>query len=116
VAAADRKASKAPAGDTPDYFEKLLEKPCTNHPYRVGHLLKNCSLMKKWLSGNSKKGDQKKKPEAEADGEKDKQDAFLDTDRCLKIFGGPTACESRHRKRVTCREVFIAEPAMPAYL
>jgi hypothetical protein len=36
-----------PVGDTPDYFEKLLEKPYTNHPYKVGHLLKDCGLMKK---------------------------------------------------------------------
>ena len=72
VAAADRKAGKAPVGDTPDYFEKLLEKPCTNHPCRLNHLLKECGLMKKWLSGTLKKGEQKKKPKAEAGDEGEK--------------------------------------------
>ena len=31
--------------------------------------MKDCGLMKKWLAGNLKKGEPKKKPEAEAEGE-----------------------------------------------
>ena len=90
VAAADRKAGKALAGDTPDYFEKMLEKPCPNHTYRVGHLMKDCGLMKKWLTGNLKKGEPKKKPEAELEGEGAKEEAFPEHD-VLMIFGGPAA-------------------------
>ena len=32
------------------------------------------------------------------------------------IFGGPLACESKHKHKVTQREVFAAEPATPTYL
>ena len=32
------------------------------------------------------------------------------------IFGGPLAYESKHKQKITQREVFVAEPAMPTYL
>ena len=32
------------------------------------------------------------------------------------IFGGPLACESKRKQKVTQREVFAAEPATPTYL
>ena len=116
MAATDRKAGKTPTGETPDYFEKLLEKPCTNHPYRLNHLLNECGLMKKWLSGTLKMGEQKKKPEAEAGDEGEKQDDFPKIDVILMIFGGPTACESKLKLKVPRREVFVTKPAIPAYL
>ena len=95
----NRKAGKAPAADAPDYFEKLLEKPCTNHPYRVNHLLKDCGLMKKWLSGNLRKGE-RKKPEVLDGGEEEKDEAFPEHD-VLMIFGGPAACESKRKQKTT---------------
>ena len=63
VAAANCKTGKAPMGQANDHFEKMLEKPCTNHQTRVNQLMKDCSLLMKWLAGNLKKGDPKKKPE-----------------------------------------------------
>ena len=32
------------------------------------------------------------------------------------IFGGPLACESKRKQKVTQREVFAAEPVTPTYL
>ena len=71
--------------------------------------------MKKWLAGNLKKDEPKKKPEAEDEGEGEKEEAFPDHD-VLMIFGGPAAYESWRKKRVTHREVFAAEPATLVFL
>jgi hypothetical protein len=57
--------------------------------------------MKKYLSGGSRKGEQKKKPEPGEGNVKKKDDGFPDTDCCLMIFGGPTAYESRRRQKLT---------------
>jgi hypothetical protein len=54
VAAADRKGGKVPAGETPDHFEKMLEKPCSNHAFPIKHMYKDCALFKNYLSGGSK--------------------------------------------------------------
>jgi hypothetical protein len=75
----------------------MLEKPCPNHTFPIKNLYKNCALLKKYLSGVSKKGEQKKKPEPGEGDAKGKDDGFPDTDGYLMIFGGPTASESRHR-------------------
>jgi hypothetical protein len=77
VAAADRKPGKASAGDTPDYFEKMLEKLYPNHPYRVSHLVKDYGLMMKWLAGNLKMGEPKKKPEARLSARGRRKKSFL---------------------------------------
>jgi hypothetical protein len=45
----------------------MLEGPCPNHAFSVKHLYKDCFLMKRFLSGGSKKGDQKKKPDPATD-------------------------------------------------
>lgn len=77
VAVANRKADKGPAGETSDHFEKLLEKPCTNHAYPIKHLFKDCGFMKKWLVGFSQKGEHKKKKAEPADSDaEEKDDAF----------------------------------------
>jgi len=61
-------------------------------------------------------GEQNKKLEPEDAAEKEKQGDFPKTDGCLMIFGGPLACESKHKEKITRREVFVAEPVMPTYL
>jgi len=99
VAAADHKGGKVLAGETPDYFEKLLKKTYTNHVYPVKHLFKDCGLMKKWLAGPSKKGEQKKKAESGSGGAGEKQDDFIELDGCLMIFGGPATCKSKRKQR-----------------
>jgi len=72
--------------------------------------------MRKWLVSNPKKADQKKKPEEEAADEEEQEGDFPKTDGVLLIFGGPTACESKHEHKVMHKEVFAAEPATPTYL
>jgi hypothetical protein len=44
-------------GETLDHFKKMLEKPCPNHTFPVKHLYKDCALLKKYLSGGSKRGE-----------------------------------------------------------
>jgi hypothetical protein len=56
-----------PTECTPDHLEKLLKGLCPNHAFPVKHLYKDCALMKWFLSGGSKKGEQKKKPNPEID-------------------------------------------------
>jgi hypothetical protein len=67
VAAAKRKGKKTSIEGTPNHFEKMLEGSCPNHAFLVKHLYMDCSHMKRFLSGGSKKGDQKKKPDPTAD-------------------------------------------------
>jgi hypothetical protein len=69
IATADRKGGRVAAGETPDHFEKIMEKLCPNHALLVKHLYKVCTLMKKYLSGGTRKGEQKKRPKpAEGEG------------------------------------------------
>jgi hypothetical protein len=56
----------------------MLEGPFPNHAYPVKHAYKDCGLMKKFLSGGSKKGDRKKKPDPPGDDVKEKEDTFLE--------------------------------------
>ena len=62
VAAANRKGVQKPTEGTLDHFEKLLEGPCLNHAFPVKHLLKDYSLMRRFLSGGSNKGEHGKDP------------------------------------------------------
>ena len=57
VSAVDRKGGRKPMEGTPNHFEKLLEGLCPNHAFHVKHLLKDCSLMWRFLSGGSNKGE-----------------------------------------------------------
>ena len=97
VATAERKAGRAPVEGTPDHFNKLLEGPCPNHAFPIKHMYKDCSLMKRFFTGGSKKWEQKKKPEAEADNTEEKDDYFPSLDGCLMIFGGSEAYDSKCR-------------------
>ena len=76
MAAAEQKASRVPAEGTPDHFDKLLEGPCPNHTFPVKHMYKDCSLMKRFFTGGSKKWEKKKKPEAKADDAGEKEGVF----------------------------------------
>jgi hypothetical protein len=97
VAAAERKGKKVPAEGTPDHFEKMLEGPCPNHAYPVKHAYKECGLMKKFLSGGSKKRDKKKKHDLLGDDIEEKEDTFSEETDCLMIFSGPVAYDSKRR-------------------
>jgi hypothetical protein len=116
VATTNQKGGRAATGEIPDHFEKVLEKPCSNHAFSIKRLYKDCTLMKKYLSGGTRMGEQKKRPEAVESDAEGKDDGFPNPDGCLMIFRGPAACESRRHQKLTCREVYAAKPAMPAFL
>ena len=94
VAATNRKGGRKPTEGTPNHFEKLLEGPCLNHAFPIKHLYKDCALMKRFPSGGSDKGNQRKKPEPAVDVAKGKDGGFLTLDGCLMIFGGTAAYDS----------------------
>ena len=48
VAVADR-TGKQPQQGLPDHFNKLMDRPCTNHAYPIKHLYKDCELLKHFL-------------------------------------------------------------------
>ena len=112
----ERKPGKAPEDDSPRFFDDLLEKPCANHAYPIKHLLKNYGLAKRWFGNNARRVEQKKKLEPMTTTEGEKQGDFHETDGCLMLFGGPLACVTKRKQKVTRREVFAAEPATPAFL
>ena len=76
MAVADRKGGRKPTEGTPNHFEKLLEGPCPNNAFLVKHLLKDCGLMQKFLSGSSNKGEQGKEPAPTADDTEERTMAF----------------------------------------
>ena len=88
VATADRKGGRKPAEGTLNHFEKLLKGPCLNHAFPVNHLLKDCCLMRWFLSGGSNIGEQGKDPVPTVDDAEEKDDGFPMPDGCLMIFGG----------------------------
>jgi hypothetical protein len=71
--------------------------------------------MKRFLSGGSNRGDQNKKPDPLADDTKE-EGAFLETTGCLMIFGKMAAYDSKHRQKLMRYEVYVTEPATPAFL
>ena len=97
MATADRKGGRKPTEGTPNHFEKLLEGPCPNHAFPIKHLLKDYSLMRRFLSRGSNKGEQGKDPAPTADDTEEKDDDFPTPDGCLMIFGGSAAYDSKRR-------------------
>jgi hypothetical protein len=101
---------------TPDHFEKLLKGSCSNHAFLIKHMYKDCALMKRFLSGGSKKGDPRRKPELEADNAKEKDGGFPAIDGYLMIFGGTVAYDSKRRQKLARREVYRVGLATPSFL
>ena len=116
MAAADRKGGRKPVEGTLNHFEKMLEGPCPNHAFPVKHPLKDCSLIWKFLSGGSNKGEQGKEPAPWIDDVKEKDETFSTPNGAFMIFGGSVAYDSKRRQKVTRREVYTAEPATPTFL
>jgi hypothetical protein len=61
-------------------------------------------------------GDQKKKLDLTEDDTKEKEDAFLEMTGYLMIFSGMMSYDSKHHQKLTCHEVYPAEPAVPSFL
>jgi len=99
-----------------NHFEKMLEGPCPNHAFLVKHLLKDCSLMRKFLSRGSNKGEQGKEPAPTTDDTEEKDDNFPTLDGCLMIFGGSAAYDSKRHQKVARHQVYMAQLATPPFL
>ena len=50
------------------------------------------------------------------DDAKGKDGGFPTPDGCLMIFGGSVAYDSKRRQKLTHREVYTADPAVPTFL
>ena len=92
MATADYKGCRKPTERTPNHFKKLLEGPCPNHAFSVKHLYKDYSLLRRFLSGGSNKGEHRKDPNPTVD-----DDGFPTPNGCLLIFGGLEAYDSKRR-------------------
>ena len=116
MAVADRKGGQKPTEGTPNHFEKLLEGPCPNHAFVIKHLLKDCSLTRKFLFESSNKGEQGKEPAPTTNDTEEKEDGFPTPNGYLMIFGGSVAYDSKHRQKVARCEVYTTELAsLPSY-
>jgi hypothetical protein len=49
-----------------DHFEKLLEVTCLHHPYPIKHKLRDCTMMKKFMTSGAPSRDGK--PEGDSGG------------------------------------------------
>lgn len=70
-----------PTQTTLTFFEKKLEGPCPNHAYAIRHALKDCSVMKRFMSNGPTRGEPwKKEPEAPAGEAEAKANNFPEPD------------------------------------
>jgi hypothetical protein len=76
-------------------FDEMLEKPCPYHRGPAKHTLKECGMMKCYISeGAQGKGNPNKRPKEDKGDSKEKDDDFP-VNNCFMIFGGPAAYDSR---------------------
>ena len=61
-------------------------------------------------------GEHGKDPEPTADDTEGRDDGFLMLDGSLMIFGGSVAYDSKRHQKLSCCEVYTAEPTMPTFL
>lgn len=87
----------------PINFDKIIKSSCCNHGYPVKYTLEECNLIKRYFKGDYKTTNKDKVAGSTNNG--GKRDAFPDPKGCLMIFRRPIACESRHRQKLTAREV-----------
>ena len=72
--------------------------------------------MKRFLSGGSNKGENRKEPKLTIDDAEGKDSSFLMLDGYLMIFRGSAAYDSKHYQKLARHEVYTAELAMPTFL
>ena len=120
VAVTGKKGAKRPAKELSNHFEKKWNGPCPNHEFPVRHLMRDCSLMKKFVTQQETEGPSP--PECEgatgggSDAGEEEGGAYPHAEGCLMIFASSEARASRRAAKVERRDVFAAEPATPAFL
>jgi hypothetical protein len=93
-------------------LEKLLEASCPNHAYPIKHKLKECTMLRYFMtSGALSKG---KKPKGGPGGHV--ATTFLGEEVVMSIYGGPVPHESRCKLKLMSWEVHAVSPAIPQYL
>jgi hypothetical protein len=91
----------------------MLEAPCPYHEGSVKHTLKDCNLMKSYLSGKNKPQDVAKVGVAK----NVDHDKFPKEDGVLKmIFGGTPPRPPRRKHNPILQEIYHTEPVVPSYL
>ncbi|KAF8652000.1 hypothetical protein HU200_062940 [Digitaria exilis] len=109
----DRPQGRRPnEGQTPDYFEQLLEGPCPNHATPVKHKYRECGLMRKFLKGRL----DGVSSTTQSQGKETATDSFPEPDECLMIFGGPKAQASKRRTKLMEHDVFAVHPTHQEFL
>jgi hypothetical protein len=95
-----------------NHFEKLLEVTCSNPAYPVRHKLKECAMMKNYMTtGAFTKG---KKPEGDPVGKV--VVPFPEEKAVMLIYGGPAPHESRCKLKLTSWVVIAVCLAALEYL
>ena len=112
MAIADHKGVKSPRRVPGTTSRNCLR----GHAFPMKHLYKDCGLMKRFLSGGSNKGENRKEPKLTIDNAEGKDSSFPMLDGYLMIFRGSAAYDSKSRQKLARREVYTAEPAAPTFL
>jgi hypothetical protein len=95
-----------------EHFVKLLEVAYLNHEYPMKHKLKECTMMKNFLTlGALSKG---KKPRG--DQGRRGMTPFPREEVVMSIYSGPITHESRRKVKLMSWEVNTMSPATPEYL
>jgi hypothetical protein len=82
---------------------------CLNHAYPVRHKLKECSMMKNYMTTRDlARG---KKPEGDPGGKVTVP--FPEEEAVMSIYGGPVPHESHRKLKLTSRAVNTVSPATP---
>lgn len=73
-----------------DHFQKVMDSSCQNHGFPVHHNLRECELLKRFISKLPSKKAKPEEPAKAADQEAPVED-FPETTGCLMIFDGSEA-------------------------
>jgi hypothetical protein len=95
-----------------DHFEKLLEVTCPNHTYHVKHKLKECTMMKNYMTTISLA--RSKKPEGDLVGRT--ATPFPEEKAVMSIYSGPAPHKSRRKLKLTNRVIHSVSASVPEYL
>jgi hypothetical protein len=95
-----------------DHFKKLLEASCPNNMYPVRHKLKECTMIKNYMTMETfAKG---KRPEGDLAGKA--ASPFPDEKAVMLIYGGPGPHESWRKLKLTGRAINTISRMVSEYL
>jgi hypothetical protein len=95
-----------------DHLEKLLEATCPNHTYPIMYSLKECTLMKNYMTTGSLVRNKKSK----GDLGRKAAPPFLEEKVVMLIYGGPPPPHESCRKlKLTSQAVNCMSVAIPEY-